>query len=255
MTYRVGDRVRVAARHHEGHHRTPGYCKGKTGCIERDHGSFTNPETRAYGGDGLPEQRLYSVGFTQRRLPGVRRHLRALAGGSGMSGHDHDHDHAPITNGDEPEAAARARALEQLLLEKGAIRREDVRARIDALVSRTPADGARRRRARLGRSRVQAAPARRRPRSGARARARARDRRLWSSPSRTPRTCTTWSSARFAPAIPAHCSGRRRTGTRASPTARAPSPTRAGCSRSSGSSSTTTSSCACSTRRRTSATS
>ncbi len=65
MTYRVGDRVRVAARHHEGHHRTPGYCKGKIGCIERDHGSFTNPETRAYGGDGLPEVRLYSVGFTR----------------------------------------------------------------------------------------------------------------------------------------------------------------------------------------------
>ncbi len=57
--------------------------------------------------------------------------------------HDHDHDHAPITNGDEPAAAARVRALEELLFEKGAIRREDVRARIDALVSRTPADGAR----------------------------------------------------------------------------------------------------------------
>jgi nitrile hydratase subunit beta len=63
MTYRVGQRVRVAARPHEGHHRTPGYCKGKTGRIERVHASFTNPETRAYGADGLPEQRLYSVGF------------------------------------------------------------------------------------------------------------------------------------------------------------------------------------------------
>lgn len=63
MTYRVGQRVRVAARHHAGHHRTPGYCKGKTGRIERVHGQFTNPETRAYGGDGLPELRLYSVGF------------------------------------------------------------------------------------------------------------------------------------------------------------------------------------------------
>jgi Nitrile hydratase beta subunit, C-terminal len=63
MTYLVGDQVRVAARDHEGHHRTPGYCKGKTGRIERVHGSFTNPETRAYGADGLPEQLLYSVGF------------------------------------------------------------------------------------------------------------------------------------------------------------------------------------------------
>jgi nitrile hydratase len=56
---------------------------------------------------------------------------------------DHDHDHAPIGNGDEPPAAARARALEALLVEKGVIAREDVREGIDWLVSRTPADGAR----------------------------------------------------------------------------------------------------------------
>jgi nitrile hydratase len=57
--------------------------------------------------------------------------------------HDHDHPHEPITNGDEPPAAARARALEQLLIEKGAISSEDVRERIDWLVSRSPTDGAR----------------------------------------------------------------------------------------------------------------
>jgi nitrile hydratase subunit alpha len=57
--------------------------------------------------------------------------------------HDHGHDHAPITNGGEPSAAARVRALEELLVEKGVVTREDVRARIDWLVSRTPADGAR----------------------------------------------------------------------------------------------------------------
>jgi nitrile hydratase alpha subunit len=62
-----------------------------------------------------------------------------------MSEHDHDHDHphAPITNGDEPAAAARVRALEELLVDKGVIAREDVRRRIDWLVSRSPADGAR----------------------------------------------------------------------------------------------------------------
>jgi nitrile hydratase alpha subunit len=60
-----------------------------------------------------------------------------------MSEHDHhDHDHAPITSGDEPAAAARVRALEELLVEKDAITREDVRRRIDWLVSRTPTDGA-----------------------------------------------------------------------------------------------------------------
>jgi nitrile hydratase len=66
VTYRLGERVRVAARPHEGHHRTPGYVKGKTGSVERVHASFTNPETRAYGADGLPKQSLYLVGFAQR---------------------------------------------------------------------------------------------------------------------------------------------------------------------------------------------
>ncbi len=56
---------------------------------------------------------------------------------------DHDHSHAPIINGDEPTAAARVRALQELLVEKGLIGRDDVRQRIDWLVSRSPADGAR----------------------------------------------------------------------------------------------------------------
>jgi nitrile hydratase subunit alpha len=57
--------------------------------------------------------------------------------------HDHDHNHDPIGNDGEPEAAARVRALEQILVEKGVVDRESVRRRIDWLVSRTPADGAR----------------------------------------------------------------------------------------------------------------
>jgi nitrile hydratase len=58
--------------------------------------------------------------------------------------HDaHEHDHSPVTNRDEPPIAARVRALEELLVEKGVITRDNVRARIDWLVSRTPADGAR----------------------------------------------------------------------------------------------------------------
>ena len=58
-------------------------------------------------------------------------------------GHQHDQPHEPLTNGNEPTAAARVRALEELLVEKGVIAREDVRERIDWLVSRSPADGAR----------------------------------------------------------------------------------------------------------------
>jgi nitrile hydratase alpha subunit len=60
-----------------------------------------------------------------------------------MSDHGHDHPHERIANGDEPPAAARLRALEELLVERGVVSREDVRARIDWLVSRSPADGAR----------------------------------------------------------------------------------------------------------------
>lgn len=56
--------------------------------------------------------------------------------------HEHDHPHAPLTNGDEP-VAARVRALEELLVERDVITRDDVRKRINWLVSRSPADGAR----------------------------------------------------------------------------------------------------------------
>jgi len=61
-----------------------------------------------------------------------------------MSDHDHDHDHPhePIA-GDGLPAAARAQALEELLVEKGVVSRTEVREEIDWLVSRSPADGAR----------------------------------------------------------------------------------------------------------------
>jgi len=72
VTFRVGDRVRVLDRAHEGHHRTPGYLKGRSGRVELVHGEFTNPETRAYGGDGLPEEALYQVVFARDELwPGA----------------------------------------------------------------------------------------------------------------------------------------------------------------------------------------
>jgi nitrile hydratase len=75
VKYRAGQRVRIAARPHDGHHRTPGYLKDKVGSIERAHGAFTNPETRAYGADGKPLQPLYLVGFEQREVwPDYRGH-------------------------------------------------------------------------------------------------------------------------------------------------------------------------------------
>lgn len=66
MTREIGDRVLVSNRPHDGHHRTPGYLKGKRGTIARVHATFANPETRAYGDDGRPERRLYLVDFSAR---------------------------------------------------------------------------------------------------------------------------------------------------------------------------------------------
>jgi hypothetical protein len=40
--------------------------QGKIGSVERVHECFTDPETRAYGRDGLPKRALYLVGFAQR---------------------------------------------------------------------------------------------------------------------------------------------------------------------------------------------
>jgi hypothetical protein len=60
-----GRRVRVSNRAHRGHHRTPSYLKGHVGIVERVQGRSTDPETRAYGSDGLPERALYLVSFLQ----------------------------------------------------------------------------------------------------------------------------------------------------------------------------------------------
>jgi nitrile hydratase len=60
-----------------------------------------------------------------------------------VTGHDHGHPHAPVSTDGEPAAAARARALEELLVEKGVVGRDEVRSAIDWLVSRSPGDGAR----------------------------------------------------------------------------------------------------------------
>jgi nitrile hydratase subunit beta len=68
VTFAVGDDVQVADRVHAGHHRTPGYLKGKRGTVARVHATFTNPETRAYGDDGLPRIRLYLVEFAKSEV-------------------------------------------------------------------------------------------------------------------------------------------------------------------------------------------
>lgn len=66
--FAVGDRVRVRVAFPPGHVRTPFYCRGKTGVIERLCGAFANPEELAYHRSGLPAQPLYRVRFAAREL-------------------------------------------------------------------------------------------------------------------------------------------------------------------------------------------
>jgi nitrile hydratase subunit beta len=66
--FEVGARVRVDARTPLGHIRTPWYCRGKVGTIERVCGAFANPEELAYNRSGQPAQTLYRVRFFQTEL-------------------------------------------------------------------------------------------------------------------------------------------------------------------------------------------
>lgn len=68
MKFTPGQVIRVRTSEPQTHVRTPAYVRGKQGWIERVHGEFRNPESLAYGGDGLPREPLYLVGFHQTDL-------------------------------------------------------------------------------------------------------------------------------------------------------------------------------------------
>ncbi len=63
--YQRGDRVVVRVDYPPRHIRTPRYIQGKAGQIAAVCGNFPNPETLAYGENGLPAQPLYRVEFVQ----------------------------------------------------------------------------------------------------------------------------------------------------------------------------------------------
>jgi len=56
--FAVGERVRVRRADPPGHVRTPWYCRGHVGTIERVCGAFANPEELAYNRPGVPAQPL-----------------------------------------------------------------------------------------------------------------------------------------------------------------------------------------------------
>jgi hypothetical protein len=66
--FKPGDRVRVLKAEPPGHVRTPYYCRGHAGVIERVCGAFPNPEELAYRRPGLPATALYRVRFLSREL-------------------------------------------------------------------------------------------------------------------------------------------------------------------------------------------
>ena len=73
--FAAGDRVRVRWADPPGHVRTPWYCRGRVGTIERLCGAFPNPEELAYNRSGLPAQPLYRVRFAATELwPDYREH-------------------------------------------------------------------------------------------------------------------------------------------------------------------------------------
>ena len=67
-----GDAIRVLPTAVDTHHRTPSYVKGKLGRVKALSGTFPDPESRAYGGSGLPERELYLVEFDMRTIWGDR---------------------------------------------------------------------------------------------------------------------------------------------------------------------------------------
>lgn len=66
--FKPGDRVKVRNAHPPGHIRTPFYCRGHVGVVERLCGAFPNPEELAYNRPGLPAVPLYRVRFASRDL-------------------------------------------------------------------------------------------------------------------------------------------------------------------------------------------
>jgi nitrile hydratase subunit beta len=67
--FKTGDRVVARNVNPAGHTRLPRYIRGKTGVVQRHHGSFAFADTRAHGQGDQP-QHVYSVRFEARELWG-----------------------------------------------------------------------------------------------------------------------------------------------------------------------------------------
>ena len=62
--FKEGDAVKVLEIVSLGHHiRTPQFLRSKNGVVRHIRGSFKDPESLAFGKDGLPKVNLYAVEF------------------------------------------------------------------------------------------------------------------------------------------------------------------------------------------------
>ncbi len=173
MSFEVGQRVRISARGHGGHHRTPDYVKGKTGTIVRvATGRSRIPRPARTARTGFP-----SSSCTSSRSQATRR--TACTSTSSSTGWRRPSEPRPrprprsrADHDDEPPIAdARSRARRSARREGSHHPRRAPQADRLARVARSRRRRAARR-ARLGRSGVQAATARRRTRGRARGRPR-----------------------------------------------------------------------------------
>lgn len=67
--FKLGDVVVALNIHPSGHTRLPRYIRGKKGVVERDHGVFHLPDSRA-AGKGDAAQHMYTVCFDAREVWG-----------------------------------------------------------------------------------------------------------------------------------------------------------------------------------------
>lgn len=63
--------MRVRSWYPPGHVRTPYYVRGRQGRIVGLAAVHPNPESLAYGGDGMPREPVYRVSFTHAELWGA----------------------------------------------------------------------------------------------------------------------------------------------------------------------------------------
>ena len=136
--YRVGQRVRVRAAYPPGHIRTPYYCRGRVGVVERVCGAFANPEELAYNRRGTA--RPTAVSRALQRLRALARLSREF----GRRGRDRNLstlvDAGEIIGAVLPEAHGYYRrlqaAVEELLVLKGIFTIADVDRQVEAMAGR-----------------------------------------------------------------------------------------------------------------------